>query len=239
MYHLVVKNVGRRARLWSAVRAAAYRSGECLVDEETGEVYDYRDKEVYHKEIINSEPEAFWAEDRGSLWNTVHIANPRRNAVFAKEIELALPAGLDHKTKIALTREFVREEVVEKYGVVADLGFHHFEGQGSHNPHCHILFTIRKVEAEGFGERVKKLATRKFVFDIRKKWRIRANHYLSKAGLPLLDERSCLRQGRERNSVHMGERAWKMLQRDVETIPSRENRKYAERRRERERERVR
>ncbi|MGB5635079.1 MAG: MobA/MobL family protein, partial [Waterburya sp.] len=127
------------------------------MDHSSGKIYDYSDKEVYHTEIINSNNEAFWAHERESLWNAVECANTRKNACFAKEIELALPVGLSHQTKIELTRRFVTNEIVEKYGVVADIGFHNFEGAGSHNPHCHIMFTIRSIEDEGFGKRVSEL----------------------------------------------------------------------------------
>lgn len=183
MYHLVVKNIGRGDTCYakSAIKAAAYRAGELLIDHSADEIYDYSDKEVYHAEILCSNNEAFWAHKRESLWNAVESANTRKNACFAKEIELALPVGLSHKAKIQLTKRFVTKELVEKYGVVADIGFHNFEGAVAHNPHCHILFTIRPLSTDGsgFGKRVSELTQRKFVFDIRKRWSDYANPYIA------------------------------------------------------------
>ena len=150
---------------------------------------------------------------------------PGRMPLFAKEIELALPNGLDHETKIALTREFVRSEIVDKYGVVADIGYHKFEGEGSNNPHAHILFTIREITPNGFGTRVSDLVRRKFVFDIRKQWSKHANKYLLKAGLPLIDERSCLRSGKPRRSVHMGYGGWMLEKKGTRTPPGDEHKR--------------
>lgn len=225
MYHLVVKNVGRSKTCYvnSAIAAAAYRSGSKLYDEETGKTWDYETKEVYLAEIISSNEQAFWAHDRQCLWTAVHHANPRKNACFAKEIELALPNKLDHATKIALTREFVRSQIVDKYGVIADIGYHKFEGEGSNNPHAHILFTIRTITSEGFGTRVSDLVQRKFVFDIRKHWSTHANKYLQKAGLPLIDERSSVRSGKPRRSVPMGYGAYSLEKKGTRTAPGEEH----------------
>lgn len=225
MYHLVVKNIGRSQSCYvnSAIEGAAYRAGESLVDHSSGEIYDYREKVVYHSEIINSNDKAFWASQRESLWNSVECANTRKNACFAKEIELALPVGLSHQAKIKLARKFVTNEIVEKYGVVADIGFHNFEGAGSNNPHCHIMYTIRSVQDKGFGTRVSNLVRRKFVFDIRKKWADYANPVLINAGFSRIDERSCIRQGTERRSVPMGARAWNMYERGKKTAPGDEH----------------
>ena len=228
MYHLCVKNIGKQHFARSAIGAAAYRSGSRLVDEETGKVFDYRKKEVYRSEILCANPEAFWAKERQSLWSAVHHENTRKNALYAKEIELALPNKLSHETKIELTKQFVWEEIVSKYGVVADIGWHNFDGVGSTNPHAHIMLTVRSVENEGFGKRVSALAQRNFVFNIRKAWADHANQHLSAAGLPLIDERSCLRQGRERRSVPMGYEAWALEKKGERTRPGKEHRLFWE-----------
>ena len=64
----VARAVGRRA-----TAAAAYRSGERIRDERTGELFNYaRRRDVLHTEILLPSPfegeHVAWARRRGSIW---------------------------------------------------------------------------------------------------------------------------------------------------------------------------
>jgi hypothetical protein len=71
-------------------RAAAYRAGERIRDERTGEVYNYSGREdVLHKEIVLASElagrtDTSWARERAALWNAAEHAGGRRNARLAR-----------------------------------------------------------------------------------------------------------------------------------------------------------
>src|ERR1700761_5473259 len=100
IYYLGVKSFGRSAGTGGSVStsAAAYRSGERIRDERTGNVYDHSHRrDVDYKEILlpshldGSDARLDWARDRSELWNAVERSEPRPNARVAREYVLALP----------------------------------------------------------------------------------------------------------------------------------------------------
>lgn len=114
IYHLSVQII-KRSEGRSAIAAAAYRSGTSLTSEWDGITYDYTRKGwVEHTEILLPEyaPEIF--KKRQHLWNQVEMAEKSANAQLAREIEIALPLELSREAQIALVREFVQENCVEK-----------------------------------------------------------------------------------------------------------------------------
>lgn len=146
LYHFHAQAFSR-GRGDSAVAAAAYRSGECLEDERTGETHDYsRRQGVEHAEIIAPDQAPEWARDRAQLWNQAEQAERRKDAQVAREVDVALPAELSERERRELVREFVRREFVDR-GMVADVAHH--SGQGR-NPHAHVMLTLRRLEGERF-----------------------------------------------------------------------------------------
>lgn len=150
LYHLHAQAISR-GRGDSAVAAAAYRSGESLVDERTGEKHDYsRRRGVEHAEIIASDQAPEWARDRAQLWNQAEQAERRKDAQVAREVEFALPAELSERERRSLVREFVREQFVSR-GMVADVSHHSGEKPGREpNPHAHVMLTMRRLDSESF-----------------------------------------------------------------------------------------
>ncbi len=219
----------------SAIAAAAYRSGERLVDEVTGTVYDYSRKTgVFHSEIITPDDAPFWVSDRSNLWNAVEQENWRKNARFAKDITIALPKELPHEVKLQLVREFVTAEIVQRFNLVADVCFHKLDCT---NPHVHILVPIRVAETEGFGDRVKAIEARKTVHELRIAWATYCNRYLENAGIrERIDHRSLKEQGIEREpQINIGAAAWALEKRGVRTEPGDKYREIRTLNRERER----
>jgi len=143
----------------TATGAAAYRAGERLRDERTGELYNYsRRRDVLYKEIVlpsgvaGSAPA--WSLDRGQLWNAAERAETRRDSRVAREFLLSIPHELTRDQQIALTGALSRD-IAERYGVVVDTALHAPRAGGDpRNFHAHLLATTRAITAAGFGGKV-------------------------------------------------------------------------------------
>lgn len=80
IYHLSVK-IHSLSTGPSAVAGAAFRSGEALADERTGEDHDYtRRRAVDRTEILAPADAPAWAQNRSRLWNAVETAETRKNS---------------------------------------------------------------------------------------------------------------------------------------------------------------
>lgn len=147
--HFSVQIIGRAVGR-SSVAAAAYRAGAKMVDARTGEVHDFTRKgRVFHDEIMVRSNAPTWMLDRSELWNHVEHIERRKDAQLSREFNVALPRELDREQQLALARDFVRRELVDK-GMVVQLNLHDLEGD---NPHFHMMATTRAIEGNGFGEK--------------------------------------------------------------------------------------
>ena len=234
--------------------AAAYRSGEKLVNEWDGMTHDYTRKGgVVHVEIMlpSHAPPEF--QDRSTLWNSVEQIEKSSTAQLAREIEVALPVELSRAEQLALVRAFVKENFVDA-GMCADFAIH---DKGTGNPHAHIMLTIRPIKENGeWGAKCRK------VYDLdgqgqripdgkggwkshredttdwnqrsnaekwRAAWAAYTNRALEAAGKPeRIDHRSYKRQGVDKiPTVHMGPAASQMERRGIVTEKGNINRKIA------------
>ncbi|HLQ13016.1 MAG TPA: MobA/MobL family protein [Steroidobacteraceae bacterium] len=140
----------------TATGAAAYRAGERLRDERTGELYNYTGRQdVLHKEIVLPsrvvENAPAWSLDREQLWNAAERAESRRDSRVAREYLVALPHELNPDQHIALAGALSRE-IAERYGVVVDSAIHAPRAGGDpRNFHLHLLTTTREITAAGLG----------------------------------------------------------------------------------------
>ena len=121
--HAHAKQV-KRSSGRSSVAAAAYRSASRLVDERTGEVHDYTQKQgVEHSRMYVPEDAPDWAHDRGTLWNAVEAKENRSNSCTAHELEVAFP----HEFNAMQRREAgdaIANEIMRRYGGAVDIAFH-------------------------------------------------------------------------------------------------------------------
>lgn len=130
----------------SAVAASAYRSGEKLMDEETGLVHDFTRKGgVVLSEILLPENAPDEYADRQILWNAVQAVEKRSDAQMAREIEVALPVEMTREQQIDCVRNYVMKNFV-KEGMIADWALH---DKQDGNPHAHILLTVRGFNESG------------------------------------------------------------------------------------------
>ncbi len=187
IYHLNVKNISRSDGR-SVVTAAAYRAGAILANDAEERLSDFagrRDVVAHEIRLPAGAPD--WMADRTRLWNAVEVAEKRKDARLAKEVEFALPRELPRSTWLAVARQMA--DAYTAQGFVADLAIHE-DGTG-HNPHVHILLTTRIVTPDGFGAKIRSADGRQFVTEARALWERTANDALRKAGVAVvLDGRS-------------------------------------------------
>ncbi|ARP68337.1 Ti-type conjugative transfer relaxase TraA (plasmid) [Mesorhizobium sp. WSM1497] len=196
IYHLHVKVIGRKAGS-SAVASAAYRSASRLRAERIDRTHNFSAKRgVVHSEVMLPEnaPEAW--RDRERLWNDVEAFEVRKDAQLAREVEFALPRELSQAQGIELARDFVEAEFVSR-GMVADLNVHWDRAEdGSPKPHAHVILTMRAVDANGFGSKVRDWNATQLVERWRERWAELANERLAELDIDArIDHRSLEAQG--------------------------------------------
>jgi Ti-type conjugative transfer relaxase TraA len=196
IYHLHVKVIGRKSGS-SAVASAAYRSGSRLRDERLDRSHDFSAKRgVVHSEVMLPEnaPEA-WS-DRERLWNDVEAFEVRKDAQLAREVEFALPREMTKAQGIELARDFVEAEFVDR-GMIADLNVHwDFGEDGLPKPHAHVMLTMRAVDENGFGPKVRDWNRTEMVERWRERWAKFVNERLAELDIDArIDHRSLEAQG--------------------------------------------
>ncbi|MGC5841710.1 Ti-type conjugative transfer relaxase TraA, partial [Mesorhizobium abyssinicae] len=141
-------------------------------------------------------PEA-WS-DRERLWNDVEAFEMRKDAQLAREVEFALPRELSQAQGIELARDFVQTEFVSR-GMVADLNVHWDRAEdGSPKPHAHVMLTMRSVDENGFGPKVRNWNQTELVERWRERWAELANERLAELDIDVrIDHRSLEAQGIE------------------------------------------
>ena len=251
--HLSIKIISRtNENSKSAVAAAAYRSGETIINNYDGRKHSYTNKEgIVHTEIFLPKRAPPEYADRAVLWNSVEQIEKAKNSQLAREVEVALPKELSAEKNIALVREYVRQHFVE-HGMCADVAIH---DTGEGNPHAHIMLTMRPFNDDGSwgakskkeyilnknGERIKlksgEYKSRKVnavdwneqtkAEEWRSGWADCVNKYLESENVTeRVDHRSYERQGIDQiPTVHLGTAAFQMEKRDIPTKRGDRNRK--------------
>ena len=179
IYHLHVKVIGRKSGS-SAVASAAYRSASRLRDERLDRSHDFSGKRgVVHSEVMLPEnaPQA-WS-DRERLWNDVETFEIRKDAQLAREVEFAIPREMSERDGIELARDFAWGEFVDR-GMIADLNVHwDMAEDGMPKPHAHVMLTMRAVDENGFGRKVRDWNRTEMVARWRERWAALANERLA------------------------------------------------------------
>ena len=244
--HLEIRIV-QRSKGSSAVAGAAYQAGEKLFSEYDQKSKDHRRKqpEVVYTEILlpaNAPPEY---ADRATLWNSAEEAEKQWNAQLARRFVLALPREVPLEKCPQMLKEYCEEQFVSK-GMCCDFAIHDPDPPG-HNPHCHIMLTMRAIDEngkwmpksrkvydlDGNGERIKLPSGRwkshkedtvdwneqYHAEEWRHGWEIVQNKYLELAGSPeRVDMRSYERQGLDvLPTVHMGAAVSALERKGIET----------------------
>lgn len=182
IYHLSAKVISRAGGR-SSVAAAAYRTAGRLHDDRQGLEHDYSRKGgVVHSEIMAPENAPDWMRDRNQLWNAVEIAEKRRDAQLAREIEVSLPRELDRDQRLELLRGFIQREFVDR-GMIADVAVHEGKARdGYGQPHAHVMLTMRELTGDGFGKKDRSWNAPDFLVGWREAWARDTNIALERAG---------------------------------------------------------
>lgn len=229
IYHLSAKIISRKAGR-SSTAVAAYRAGEEIVDERTGEVHDYRRKGgVEHTEIVLPSS-SDWEPTRAELWNAAELKNKRQDAQVAREFVVALPDELAPVERQRLAVDFARE-IADRYSVAADVAIHAPSRHGDdRNHHAHILTTTNRVEDHTLGNKAReldlvahnmggKLGQANEIDRLRERWAELTNTALERAGVAeRVDHRTLKAQGIDREPTrHLGPAASEYEQRTGES----------------------
>lgn len=211
----------------SSVGSAAYRSGENIIDEKTGIIHDYtRKKGILHTEIITPDNVPDWARNRHQLWNAVEAAEKRKDSQLAREIMVALPNELTEAQRLELVRNYITDQFITK-GMIADLAIHAPSRNGDdRNYHAHILLTMRKITAEGFGNKERAWNAKANIYQWREQWQHHTNQALKQAGLYCqIDGRSHAKKGLDKEPrLHLGVHATALERKGIQTELGNENR---------------
>lgn len=202
VYHFSARTVSRSAGR-SSTASAAYRSGERIVDERTGEIHDYTRKGGVVDSLVVLPSGG--TMNRADLWNKVEAHHKRGDATVAREFVVALPAELDAAQRQELARSYARE-LADRYGVAVDLNVHAPGRDGDQrNHHAHILLTACYCGPTGsLGKKAVELdpihCQRQKLHNVveveRERWEHLANQALEKAGQEArIDHRSLEAQG--------------------------------------------
>lgn len=153
IYHSHMKSFGR-GKGDSSVAAAAYRAGFDLVDEATGLSHSYsRRHGVDHVQMLAPKGAPAWCLDTQKFWNANEAAETRKNALVAREVEVALPQSLDQAQRKGLALD-LGQLLVDRYKVAVLVAIHTPSRNGDQrNHHVHLLMSARQVGPEGFGKR--------------------------------------------------------------------------------------
>lgn len=146
--HLNIRIV-QRSKGSSAVAGAAYQAGEKLFSEYDQKNKDHRrkQKEVVYTEIMlpaNAPPEY---ADRETLWNSAEEVEKQWNSQLARRFVVALPREVPLEMCPQMLQEYCEEYFVSK-GMCCDIAIHDPDPPG-HNPHCHIMLTMRAIDENG------------------------------------------------------------------------------------------
>ena len=192
IFHFNAQIIGK-SKGKSAVAAAAYRSAVSLQSECQGILFDYsRKRGVAFSEIMLPENAPEWMSDRQLLWNGVEKFEKRKDATLAREIEVALPVEFSLEQNKALLRDYLKANFVD-LGMVADYSIHDLD---SHNPHVHIMFTLRSVQGDSFGKKVREWNDKSLFESWREQWALTSNRHLALNGFDQrIDHRSYEEQG--------------------------------------------
>ena len=147
IYHLEAKVVSRGTGR-SACAASAYLSCSSIYNDYDGVQHDYTRKGglVWEQIFLPEYAPQEW-QDRAILWNSVEENEKTKDSRLAREFVSALPVELTPEQWKELLSDFIHESFVSD-GMCADVAIHDPDPP-SHNPHAHILLTVRPLNPDG------------------------------------------------------------------------------------------
>lgn len=220
----------------SATAAAAYRSGQAIKDERTGQVFDYSKRNgVLLAEVVMPDGQPV---ERETLWNAAEAAEKRCNSVVAREIVVALPHELRRDQQETLVKDYA-QGLSERTGWAVDVAIHAPGREGDiRNTHAHLLCSTRTVERDASGLPVMGSKTREWdqratgselIRAERSQWERCVNVSLEKAyRVERVDCRSHAEKGTGLEpQIHLGVAVMSMERKGLETERGNQHREIA------------
>ncbi|CAI8932018.1 MobA/MobL family protein [Pseudomonas sp. IT-P4] len=155
IYSASVKAVSR-SHGRSATASAAYRIAGKITDHRTGLIHDFTRKQGVESVSMHL-PAGLSSMTSEALWNAAELAEKRKNSTVARELLVALPHELtvDQRSRLAARMAI---ELVQRYQIAAQVAVHLPDREGDNrNHHAHILFTTRRLNRFGLGEKTREL----------------------------------------------------------------------------------
>ncbi|NOJ74079.1 MobQ family relaxase [Paenibacillus alvei] len=200
IYHFSTQVASRSAGR-SAVAMAAYRSGERLTDDRTGELKFYKRQRQPENVILAPAHSPEWVQNRNRLWNEVEKSEKRKDSQLCREINVALPVEFSPEQQKRILLDYCKKQFVDR-GMIADIAIHRDD---PNNPHAHIMLTMRDITPEGFGKKNRewnpdfafgKVKNAERYVDWRAAWAEQVNAEFQRSNLPeRIDHRSFVDQG--------------------------------------------
>lgn len=195
IFHLSFSMLKRSAGK-SSCYLAAYNARGRIEDVRTGDVYDYSYRsDLFHHCILAPEHTPFnIIENSAVLWNEIEKVEKRKDAQLSRYFDIAIPVELDNDAKIALVKNYCKRNFVSK-GMIADISFHDLDG---HNPHAHVMLTLREITPQGFGNKNRSWNEHDLMDEWRASWSRMSNRALERTGSAnRIDHRSLAAQREE------------------------------------------
>lgn len=179
IFHLEFKIV-KRSEGMSSCRKTAYHARCKIIDDRTGNTYDFSHRtDLSHHQILApvSAPSHI-IESSTTLWNEVERVERQKDGQTARYFDVAIPCELNNEEKIKLVVEYCQKNFVDK-GMIADIAFHDLDGK---NPHAHVMLTLKPITAQGFTKKERNWNDKKNVLLWREAWSALTNSYLEASG---------------------------------------------------------
>lgn len=195
IFHLSFNMLKRYAGK-SSCYLAAYNARTRIEDSRTGNVYDYSYcSDLFHHCILAPEHTPLdIVENSAVLWNEIEKTEKRKDAQLSRYFDTAIPHELDNDAKITLVKNYCKRNFVSK-GMIADISFHDLDG---HNPHAHVMLTLREITPQGFGNKNRSWNEHDLMEEWRASWATMSNRMLKRTGSKnTMDHRSLAAQREE------------------------------------------
>jgi len=146
IYSCNISNVSR-AKGSSSCATLSYISGEKVLEEKTGQLYQYgRQDRIMETGTIIPQNAPIEFQDPKNLFNSIENFEAASNARTAKKIILALPKEFDIERQKGIVENYINEIITSK-GYACTYAIHH--DKDGNNPHTHILIVNRQINEKG------------------------------------------------------------------------------------------
>ena len=145
-FHCEIYNIRRTSGGNSAVKKAAYNSGDELHDNEQDKTFKFDKPEVLESKILLPPNAPARLRDRATLWNEAQGAEKDPKGIIAREFEICFPNELTEEQAKRLVNGYAKTLV--RQGMCVDYSIHWKDG----NHHAHVLATTRKIERGKFAK---------------------------------------------------------------------------------------